>query len=88
VISAPLPSRVTLGGGIALALVLVLTLGALIVVALRGGETGALTTPDIRALVFTLKQAFLSAVLSVLLAIPLARALARRRFWGRDALWA
>lgn len=84
--NAPLPLRVTLGGGIALALVLALTLGALAVVALRGGEAGSLTIPDNRALVFTLKQASLSAALSVLLAIPLARALARRRFWGRDTL--
>jgi len=35
---------------------------------------------------FTLRQAFLSATLSVILAIPLARALARRRFRGREAL--
>ena len=45
-----------------------------------------MTTPDLRALSFTVKQAFLSALLSVVLAIPLARALARRRFFGRDLL--
>ena len=82
----PLPLRVTLGGAIALTLILALTLGALAVVGLRGGEAGGLTTPDLRALTFTLKQAFLSATLSVLLAIPLARALARRQFFGRDLL--
>lgn len=83
---AALPLRVTVGGGIALVLILALTLGALIVVGLRGGEAGALTTPDMRALTFTVKQAFLSAALSVLFAIPLARALARQRFFGRDVL--
>jgi thiamine transport system permease protein len=85
-VTPPLPLRVTLGGAIALALILALTLGALAVVGLRGGEAGELTTPDLRALTFTLKQAFLSAALSVLLAIPLARALARRQFFGRDLL--
>lgn len=80
------PLRVRLGGGIALAIILMLTLGALGVVALRAGEAGALTVPDWRALRFTVVQAFLSALLSVVLAIPLARALARRRFWGRDTL--
>ena len=38
------------------------------------------------AIRFTLWQAVLSAFFSCLLAIPAARALARRRFWGRDAL--
>ncbi len=38
------------------------------------------------AIRFTLWQAILSAFFSCLLAIPAARALARRRFWGRDAL--
>lgn len=41
---------------------------------------------DIAALRFTLTQAALSAILSVALAIPAARALARRRFRGRDLL--
>ena len=82
----PLPLRVLLTGGIALTLLLALTLGALVVVSIQGTEAGALKTPDWRALTFTLKQAFLSAALSVLLAIPLARALARRKFRGRDTL--
>jgi thiamine transport system permease protein len=41
---------------------------------------------DWAAVQFTLWQALLSAVLSTLLAIPVARALARRRFPGRGAL--
>jgi len=74
------------GGGIALALLLSLTLGALVIVGVQGAEAGGLTLADWRALSFTLRQAFLSAALSVLLAIPLARALARRRFFGREML--
>jgi thiamine transport system permease protein len=41
---------------------------------------------DVAALRFTLLQAALSAGLSCLLAVRLARALFRRRFWGRMAL--
>lgn len=81
-----IPLRVLLSGGIALVLLLALTLGALVVVGMQGADAGALTAPDLRALIFTLRQAFLSAALSVLFAIPLARALARRRFRGRDTL--
>jgi thiamine transport system permease protein len=39
-----------------------------------------------RVVAFTLKQAFLSTLLSLLIAIPVALAFARRQFWGRDAL--
>ncbi len=35
---------------------------------------------------FTLKQAFLSTLLSVAIALPVALALARRQFFGREAL--
>ena len=44
------------------------------------------TQADWAALRFTLWQAFLSATFSVALAVPVARALARRRFPGRGAL--
>lgn len=46
----------------------------------------SLSPADWAALRFTLWQAALSSVLSVLLAVPVARALARRRFPGRGAL--
>jgi len=52
----------------------------------RGGGFGSLGPADWAALRFTLTQAAVSALFSVVLAIPVARALARRRFWGRDAL--
>jgi thiamine transport system permease protein len=45
-----------------------------------------LTGADLAALRFTLWQAALSALVSCFLAIPLARALARRRFVGRGVL--
>ncbi len=73
-------------GGAALAVVLCLTLGTLVVVALRA-ETGAGLGPaDWAAVRFTLWQALLSAAISVTLAIPVARALARRSFVGRGLL--
>lgn len=68
-------------GALALALV-ALPLAA---VAWRAGGA-ALGAGDLAALRFTLMQAALSAFLSVALAVPVARALARRRFPGRDLL--
>ncbi|PIE14049.1 MAG: thiamine/thiamine pyrophosphate ABC transporter permease ThiP [Rhodobacterales bacterium] len=50
-----------------------------------GGASG-LRAADWAALRFTLWQAVLSAVISVALAVPVARALARRRFVGRGLL--
>lgn len=81
-----LPARLWLGGGAALAILLALTFGALAVVALRAEAAGTLRGSDWRALQFTVTQAFLSAALSVVFAVPVARALARRRFAGRDLL--
>ena len=77
---------VAVPGAAALLLVAALTLGAVAVVALRAEGPGALSAADWRAGWFTVRQAALSALISVALAIPLARALSRRRFAGRDAL--
>lgn len=85
-LTAPVDRRLLLGGGAATALVGALTLGAIAVVAARGDAPAALSAADWRAVSFTLRQALYSAALSVAFAIPLARALARRRFRGRDAL--
>ncbi len=52
----------------------------------RAGGGASLGAAEWSALRFTVWQAFLSAALSCLLAVPTARALARRRFPGRDAL--
>ena len=79
-------SRTGASGAAALALVLMLVLGTLAAVALRA-ETGAGLGPaDWAAIRFTLVQATLSALISVALAVPVARALARRRFPGRGVL--
>ncbi|MBB5720554.1 thiamine transport system permease protein [Loktanella ponticola] len=68
------------------ALVLALTLGTLIAVAIRAEVGTGLSAADWAAIQFTMSQALVSALVSVLLAIPVARALARRSFWGRGAL--
>jgi thiamine transport system permease protein len=75
----------TLGGLVALWLV-ALNFGALGAVAWIADPTQGLRPADWAAIRFTLVQATWSAALSVLLAIPVARALARRHFPGRAAL--
>ena len=52
----------------------------------RAGGSVSLGAAEWAAIRFTLWQAFLSAFFSCLLAVPVARALARRRFWGREVL--
>ena len=64
-------------------LFILLTTGAIFAVADRNGGLGF---ADWAALRFTLGQAALSAVFSVALAVPVARALARRVFPGRRLL--
>ncbi|MCB1398854.1 MAG: thiamine/thiamine pyrophosphate ABC transporter permease ThiP [Rhodobacteraceae bacterium] len=79
--------QLTLGPALLAALlVAALVLGTLGAVAIRAGGFGALRGADMQALWFTLWQAALSAGLSCLLAVPVARALARRRFAGRALL--
>ncbi|MAM63305.1 thiamine/thiamine pyrophosphate ABC transporter permease ThiP [Maritimibacter sp. UBA3975] len=79
-------TRTTGAGAAALALVLLLAFGTLIAVALRAEGAGAFGVADWAALRFTVVQATLSAALSVALAVPVGRALARRQFRGRAAL--
>ena len=76
----------TWAGAAAAAIVLLVILGTLGAVIWRAeGRTG-LTPSDWAAIRFTLVQAALSAAISVALAIPVARALTRRRFAGRGAI--
>ncbi len=75
-----------IAGGAAAALVAALTLGTLAAVALRADRAPVLGPADWAAIRFTLLQATLSALISVALAIPVARALARRSFPGRSLL--
>lgn len=62
-----------------------LTLGTALAVLVHG-QGVRLTPADWAAVRFSLWQAFLSATISVALAVPVARAFARRRFPGRAAL--
>ncbi len=75
-----------LGGGFVAALLLFVSLGTLGAVLTRAEGFSQLSPRDWAAVIFTVKQAFLSALFSVLLAVPVARALARRSFPGRAAL--
>ncbi|MEO1154292.1 MAG: thiamine/thiamine pyrophosphate ABC transporter permease ThiP [Pseudomonadota bacterium] len=79
-------TKTLVGGGLAAAFVVLLTLGPLAVVALWAEAGAGLGAGDWAAIRFTLWQAVLSAVISVALAIPVARALARRSFPGRGVL--
>ncbi len=73
-------------GNIVAAGVAAIIFGALLAVALRAETGRGLGASDWAALRFTILQAGLSALFSVALAIPVARALARRRFAGRRVL--
>ncbi len=79
------PVNPTPGVGAA-TLVAVLILGTLAAVALRADSASGFGPADWSALRFTLVQAVLSAIFSAGLAVPVARALARRRFRGRAVL--
>mgnify|MGYP001110330684 CR=1 FL=1 len=70
----------------ALLFVVLLVAGPLVALWLRASTPSILTSSDWAAVRFTLFQATLSASLSVVLAIPVARALARRSFHGRSIL--
>jgi len=75
-----------LAAALVAAVLVALNLGALGAVLWRAESTQGLQPADWAALRFTVLQAALSALLSVALAVPVARALARRRFAGRGAL--
>ncbi len=77
--------RRVVGSGV-LALLLTLSLGTLAMVALRAEGYGGLRAGDWAAVRFTVWQALLSAGISVICAVPIARALARRSFPGRSML--
>lgn len=78
-----LGTRIGVAAALAVAAALLLPLGA---VAWRAEGWAGLSPSDWTVLRFTLWQAALSAALSVGLAIPVARALARRQFAGRSAV--
>ena len=82
----PINLMTRLSGLAALLFVALLVVGPLIALWLRADTSAKLTDADWAAIRFTLFQATLSASISVVLAIPVARALARRRFLGRSIL--
>jgi thiamine transport system permease protein len=79
------PVAITLGGAAAF-LTAALILAPLAAVIWHAGGAGWPTPADWAAVRFTVMQAALSALLSGLLAIPVARALARRSFHGRGLM--
>ncbi|SPH23713.1 Sulfate transport system permease protein CysW [Defluviimonas aquaemixtae] len=82
----PLSPLLRAGAGTASTLVLALVVATLGAVVLRAGGFGALGPGDWAAIRFTVIQAAVSAALSLGFAIPVARALARRKFSGRAVL--
>lgn len=82
----PLSAPVRWAGDLALALVAALTLGTTAALLSKAEPGRGLGPAEWAALRFTLLQALASAALSCALAVPAARALARRRFPGRGAL--
>ena len=81
------PVAINRAPGISAAIaVAALILGTLLVVVLRAEVGRGLGPSDWAAVRFTVSQALVSAGLSVVLAVPVARALARRRFVGRGAI--
>lgn len=73
-------------GAAAILLLLALVIGPLGALLWRAETTAALGVADLAAVRFTVLQATLSALISVVLAVPVARALARRQFFGRGVL--
>jgi len=84
--SQPISRMARWSGLAALLFVALLVVGPLAALWLRAGTSATLTSADWAAIKFTLFQATLSACISVILAIPVARALARRSFRGRSIL--
>jgi len=80
----PVSRALTAAGGAALGFVAVLTLGTVLALFTRATQSSGLGPSDWAAIRFTVMQAVLSATISVVLAVPLARALVRRRFPGRN----
>ena len=73
-------------GMVAAGSIAVIVFGALVAVLSRSEAGQGFSQSDWAAVQFTVWQAFLSSVLSVFFAIPVARALARRSFRGRSVL--
>ena len=73
-------------GGTVLAFLLLLTVGTVIAVGTATSFQQGLNPSDWAAIRFTILQALTSAALSIMIAIPTARALARQQFRGRQIM--
>lgn len=81
-----LKSQWPIGLGRAFAIAITgLFMASMIALAMRA-ESFAPSAADWAAVRFSVVQALISAAVSTLVAVPIARALARRRFWGRTFL--
>jgi thiamine transport system permease protein len=78
-------SAITVGGAAVSVALLLMCLGTLAAVMWRASGA-AFGAGDLATIRFTVLQAAVSAFVSVVLAVPVARALARRRFAGRSVL--
>jgi len=74
------------GGLIVISLIIFLTFGTLLAVTFRMEGFSGLARYDWAVIKFTCLQAFISALTSLILAIPISRALVRRNFIGRRIL--
>ena len=79
----PITGRAGIAAG---AVVLAAVSAAFVGIALRAEPGSGIGQAEWQAIRFTVVQAFWSALISVMLAVPLARALARRSFRGRALL--
>ena len=82
----PIKLKYLIIGGSAFALLLILTLGTVIVLWLNADIKDALSPSDWSIIRFTISQAIISAIISILIAIPTARALYFRNFKGRQVI--
>lgn len=73
-------------GAVAALFVVAAVVSAFVGIGLRVTTVSGLGPAEWQAIRFTLLQSLLSALFSCALAVPVARALARRRFWGRSFL--
>jgi len=80
----PVTALTALAGWGAIALLLTVSLGSLLAVWINTDISAGFDPADFRIIRFTVTQAFFSALISVVLSVPVARALARHDFKGRQ----
>lgn len=80
----PITVLTSLAGWGAIALLLAVVLGSLLAVWINTDISVGFGPSDFQTIRFTVLQAFISALISITLSVPVARALARRNFKGRQ----